>query len=127
MEVEQVNQMAREIATLKLRKKELEAMSVEVSKKLDPLIERFVEVLTELGKPNWFVEGVGLFSPKKSNYYKVTDYEKLRQYLRTYGLDQMLTVNSQTLRGWLNQFESLNQFQNIVEVDPRTTISFKGE
>lgn len=125
MLIEELNNLAVEIAGLKDLKKQLDKESAECEAKLEPLQEKFNELLVQEGKPNWYVEGYGLFSPKISNWYKVLDYPKLRDHLRATGLDDMLTVNANALRGWLNAMEDRKKFDGIVEQTPKLSISFK--
>ncbi len=124
MQVEELDAMAQQIADVKEKKEEAGKVKAALEKEYDALTEKFIEALTESGKSGWKLAGVGDFSIRKSNYYKVTDYTSLRTYLNTNGLQDMLTVNSQTLRGWLNAGEWKPEFNAMFEQDPRTTISF---
>lgn len=126
MKIQELNDLAIKIAEIKDQKDILNKQLSELEKKLDPLQERFNEILVEQGKPNWYVEGYGLFSPSKSNWYKVKDYPRLREYMRGQGLDDMLTVNANALRGWLNAMPEWNsKFDEMVELTPKLSVSYK--
>ncbi len=126
MEVEKINEIAIKIADLKEKKKLLDEQSSGIEKELKLVQDDFLEILAEEGKPNWFVEGYGLFSPKKANYYKVKDAEALRKWLEAHDLANMLSVNSQTLRAWVNAKETVEpELAEMLETDPRVSVSFK--
>jgi len=126
MQIQELNDLAIKIAEIKDQKDNLNKQLSELEKKLEPLQDRFNEILVEQGKPNWYVEGYGLFSPSKANWYKVKDYPKLREYMRGQGLDDMLTVNANALRGWLNAMPEWNsKFDEMVELTPKLSVSYK--
>lgn len=126
MQIQELNDLAIKIAEIKDQKDSLNKQLSELEKKLEPLQDRFNEILVEQGKPNWYVEGYGLFSPSKANWYKVKDYPKLREYMRGQGLDDMLTVNANALRGWLNAMPEWNsKFDEMVELTPKLSVSYK--
>src|SRR5689334_4590203 len=100
-----VTELAKKFHELRLKKDDLKDALSTLQKELDQVETSLVEDLQQSGMSRVDLDDIGSFSLATRSFYKVEDREKLFQFLQERDSTDLLSVNHNTLNGYVKSLK----------------------
>jgi hypothetical protein len=102
VDVSRIDEIAIQIATLTLEKRDKEAEVKEINKKILEAESKLIPILLEEGREKWDIPELGSVSLRASTNWNIEDQGKLLEYLRD-NEPGLIKMHPMFIKGWATE------------------------